>query len=137
MGIEHEVGRRVEAQQRVPAGQTVEVDVGEGDGVTGERIEVAGPVGQVEQLGAQEVLAGLGLLEGRLLQGDGAEMPASGGIARRFAGLHLQHQQPVLGMGDDRVSLAIARRPVGAHGPGPADVDVDAVGRLRQGRPQA
>ena len=136
-GVEHEVGRGIETQEHVPARQAGEVDVGEGHRVPGQRFDAARPVGQVDELGAQEVLAVLGLLEGRLLERDGADVPASVVVSRGLARLHLEHEQAVLGMGDDRVRLPVARRAAGAHGPGPLDVDVEAVVARRQGGPQA
>ena len=136
-GVEHEVGRGVETQEHVPARQAREVDVGEGHRVPGQRLDAARPVGQVDELGAQEVLAVLGLLEGRLLERDRADVPAalmvSGGLAR----LHLEHEQTMLGVGDDRVRLPVARGAVDAHGPGPPDVGVEAVVARGQGGPQA
>ena len=134
--VEHKVAGRVEPEQRVLARQAREVYIGKSDGMARERIEVGRPIGQVHQLGSKEVLAVLSLLEWRLRQHDGPEVPRPIDVPRRLPALDLEHQQAAVRMRDDRIGFAVTRGPMPPRRLGPVHVHVDAVVGLRKRRPQ-
>jgi len=62
-----------------------------------------------------------------VLERDAAQPPAPLGIPARLARLDLEDEDPVLGVGDDEVGLAVLGRTMVAHRPGPGDVRVEAI----------
>jgi hypothetical protein len=133
LGVEDDLRWRVRAQEDVSAGQAREVDVGEGDPVARVRLGVVvgaalrRPAGQGDELADELVLAAHRLLEGRVLERQGAQPPAPFRIPARLAGLDLENKDPALGVGDHEVCLAVLGWPAVAHRPGPGDVRVEAV----------
>lgn len=95
-----------------------QVDIREGDRVAAPRSLAGRPAGQVGKRQAKRPLGALGLLERRLVEEEVAEVPAPLAVARRAAGLHLDHQEASVGVDDHEVRLAVAGRP---QRPGPAD----------------
>jgi hypothetical protein len=114
-----------------------EVDVGQGDRVARARSAPGRPVGQVDELVEEGVLALLGLEDGRTLGPQRADPPSALGVAARLAGLHLDGQEAVVGVGDDQVGFAIDRWSATPSWPDPADVRVEAVLVRRAARRQS
>jgi len=101
----------------VAARQAGQVDVGQGDRVTGSRLRPRGPVGQRLELADELVLAVARLGEGVAVELVPADPPAPLAVARRGARLHLQNEDPALLVDDHEVRLAVAGRPAGRIGP--------------------
>ncbi len=96
-----------------------------------------GQSGRSTSLAHRKCLLSSACLKGDSLSAMGPMCQRPVMVARGLARLHLEHEQTMLGMGDDRVRLPVARRAVDAHGPGPPDVGVEAVVARGQGGPQA
>lgn len=96
----------------------------------------ARPAGEGSQLAAQGVLARLGLAERRHLELVLARPPATMPVAPDPAALDLHDEQPMLGMDDQQIRLAVARRRMGPGPIDPAHVRVQPV-RHRQRLAQA
>ena len=115
------------------AGQAREVDVRQGDRVAGARLGPRRPVRHVGELADQLVLALLRLRERVAVQLATADPPAPSVVARRDPGLGLEDEDPVLGVDDDEVRLAVARRPAVAHRAEPLGIRVQVEGVDREG----
>jgi hypothetical protein len=132
-GIQNQLARGVGAQEDVAAGQAFEVDLRQGDRVAGARLGPWRPVRHVGELADELVLALLRLRERVAVQLATADPPAPGVVARRDPGLHLEDQDPMVGMDDDEVRLAVPGRPAVAHRAEPLRIRVEVKGISRQG----
>ena len=126
----------------MPGWQAREVDRRESHAVAGVRLGAAvgaalrRPARQRDQLADELVPAAERLHERGAVEEDRPEPPASLPVAARLAGLHLEDQDPALGMGDDEVRFAVLGRSAVPHRPGPRDIGIQAVlGRERLAQP--
>jgi len=101
--------------------------------VAGARLGPRRPVRHLGELANELVLALLRLRERVAVQLATADPPAPGVVARRDPRLHLQDQDPVVGVDDDEVRFAVPRGPAVAHRAEPLGVRVEVECLGRQG----
>ncbi len=105
--IEHEVGLDPGPDELEPVAGAGEIDIGQGDGVAGDRAEVARRVGQLRELVHERVHARHRLLERARLELAAAGVPAAVRVALDLARLDLEDEEAPIGMGEHDVGLAI------------------------------
>ena len=125
VGVGADQGRRVEAR---------EVDVGERDGVAGDRVEAGLPGRQLARAW-RPGCGGCRRPAGTATDRAAGRRPTSARVSSRLTGpaLTSMARKPRSGVGDDEVGLALALGAVAAEEPG----DVRRGGRIRSGAPRA
>ena len=133
--VEDQTGDDIRAEQAEAGARAVEIDIGQGDGVAGERMEVGRSIGQLVELAEEGTEAALGLGEGIRVQLVAARPPPAGGVPADLAGLRLDDEEAAVRMGDHEVGLAVGQLAAVTRAPGPGDVreDAVAVGRWQGG----
>ena len=131
--VEHELGQDVRAEEPSPGAGARQIDIGQGDGVAGDRMEVRRSARELVELPKQGVKAPPGLFEGIGDERVAAREPAAARVAPDLAALDLDDEEAAIRMGDHEIRLAVADLAVVAGSPGPGHVREHPIAvRLRQ-----